>query len=275
LQTLYVRSAGPIVLMRRRPGAPIAAQVAPSLDWLGLMLPYTPLHHLLFDGASFPALVMTSGNLSEEPIASLNQEIAPRLHPLADFILLHNRTIHTHVDDSVVRVFGGRERLLRRSRGYAPAPIDIGMPAAEVLACGGELKNVFCLTKEHYAILSQHIGDLENLETMQAFEQILADMKRFFRVSPQAVAYDLHPQYLSTRYALALEGVEKIGVQHHYAHIASCMADNRLDGSVIGVAFNGTGYGTDGKIWGGEILVCDFSNFERAAHFPIYLSCGR
>ena len=257
----------PIVLMRRASNPNVSPHVAPGLHWLGVMLPYTPLHHLLFDGASFRALVMTSGNLSEEPIASLNQEIAPRLHPLADFVLLHNRTIHTRVDDSVVRVFGGKERVLRRSRGYAPVPIDLGAPVAQVLACGGELKNVFCLTKEHYAILSQHIGDLENLETMQAFEQTLADMTRFFRVTPQAVAHDLHPQYLSTRYALALEGVEKIGVQHHYAHIASCMADNRLDSPVIGVAFDGTGYGTDGKIWGGEILVCDFTGFERAAHF--------
>jgi hydrogenase maturation protein HypF len=167
----------------------------------------------------------------------------------------------------VVRIVAGKERVLRRSRGYTPVPIELGAPTAEVLACGGELKNVFCLTKKRYAILSQHIGDLENLETMQAFEQTLGDMRRFFRVSPRAVAYDLHPHYLSTRYALALEGVEKIGVQHHFAHIASCMADNRLDGPVIGVAFDGTGYGTDGKIWGGEILVCDFTGFERAAHF--------
>jgi hydrogenase maturation protein HypF len=156
---------------------------------------------------------------------------------------------------------------MRRSRGFAPVPIDLGAPVIEVLACGGELKNAFCLTKEHYAILSQHIGDLENLETMQSFEQTLANMTRFFRVTPRAVAYDLHPQYLSTRYALAMENIEQIGVQHHHAHIAACMADNRLHGTVIGVAFDGTGYGTDGKIWGGEILICDFSGFRRSAHF--------
>jgi hydrogenase maturation protein HypF len=231
------------------------------------MLPYTPLHHLLFDGAHFDALVMTSGNLSEEPIASRDEEVATRLHGLADDFLLHNRKIQTRVDDSVVRTFEGRERTLRRSRGYAPHPVDLGIPVEQILACGGELKNVFCLTKEHYAVLSQHIGDLENLETLEAFQETLEHMQRFFRISPVAVAHDLHPQYLSTRFALSLPGVQKIGVQHHHAHIASCMAENRLQGKVIGVALDGTGYGTDGKIWGGEFLVCDFAGFERYAHF--------
>jgi hydrogenase maturation protein HypF len=257
----------PIVLMPRRANAGVSQQLAPGIGWLGVMLPYTPLHHLLFEGGAFPALVMTSGNLSEEPIASLNEEVAPRLHPLADYVLLHNRTIHTRVDDSVVRTFKGRERTLRRSRGYAPHPIDLGFPVSEVLACGGEIKNTFCLTKQHYAIISQHIGDLENLETMQVFQDTLRHMQRFFRVSPRAVAHDLHPQYLTTRFALSLEGMRKVGVQHHHAHIASCMAENRLASKVIGVAFDGTGYGTDGKIWGGEILVCDFTGFDRAAHF--------
>jgi len=256
--------ARPIVL------APARAQlpgVAPDCDELGVMLPYTPLHHLLFDGASYDALVMTSGNLSEEPIASRNEEVAQRLHTLADFFLIHNRKIQTRVDDSVVRTFEGRERTLRRSRGFAPFPIDLGIPVEQILACGGELKNVFCLTKDHYAVLSQHIGDLENLETLRSFEETLDHMKRFFRISPVAVAYDLHPRYLSTRLALSMEGIEKIGVQHHHAHIASCMAENRLDGKVIGVALDGTGYGTDGKIWGGEFLVCDYADFERRFHF--------
>ena len=257
----------PVVLMPRRPHAAITNTVAPGIEWLGVMLPYTPLHHLLFDDAAFEVLVMTSGNLSEEPIASLNEEIEPRLHKLADDFLIHNRGIRTRVDDSVVRTFAGRERILRRSRGYAPQPVDLAMPVEQLLACGAELKNVFCLTKEHYAVLSQHIGDMENMETLEAFRETLEHMKRFFRIDPVAVAHDLHPGYLSTRFALALEGIDKIGVQHHHAHIASCMAENRLDGRVIGIAFDGTGYGTDGKIWGGEFLVCDYGGFERHTHF--------
>ncbi|MEQ1883778.1 MAG: carbamoyltransferase HypF [Bryobacteraceae bacterium] len=257
----------PIVLLQGRNSGGLSPRVAPGMRQVGVMLPYTPLHHLLFDGAEFDALVMTSGNLSEEPIACRNEEVAGRLHPLADFFLLHNRTIQTRADDSVVRTFEGRAIPFRRSRGYAPQPVNLGFPVEQVLACGGELKNVLCVTKEHYAVLSQHIGDLENLETLHVFEQTLDHMKRFFRVNPVAVGYDLHPHYLSTRFALALEGVEKIGVQHHHAHIGACMAENHLDGSVIGVALDGTGFGTDGKIWGGEFLVCDYAQFERRYHF--------
>jgi hydrogenase maturation protein HypF len=257
----------PVVLMRRREDARIAHHVAPGIGWIGIMLPYTPLHHLLFESAAYDALVMTSGNLSEEPIVSRNEEVPSRLHALADDFLVHNRRIQTRVDDSVVRTFEGRDRTLRRSRGYAPHPIDLGVPAEQILACGGELKNTLCLTKEHYAVLSQHIGDMENLETLEAFQETLGHMKRFFRICPVAVAYDLHPQYLSTRFALSLPGIEKIGVQHHHAHIASCMAENRLTGKVIGVALDGTGYGTDGKIWGGEFVVCDYAGFERRKHF--------
>jgi hydrogenase maturation protein HypF len=255
------------VLLARRPVSRISTEVAPGVPTLGVMLPYTPLHHLLFEGGDFDALVMTSANISEEPIAYRNEEVATRLDSLADYFLLHNRAIHTRVDDSVVRIFEGRERLLRRSRGYAPRPIELGFPAQEVLACGGELKNTFCLTKQHYAILSQHTGDLENLETLEFFEETLAHMKRFFRVTPRAVAYDLHPQYITTRLALAMPGIEKIGVQHHHAHIAACMAENGLREKVIGVALDGTGYGTDGLIWGGEFLVCDYAGFERRFHF--------
>ena len=257
----------PIVLLARRPGSRISNEVAPGVPTLGVMLPYTPLHHLLFEGGGFDALVMTSANTAEEPIAYRNEEVAARLHSLADYFLLHNRAIQTRVDDSVVRIFEGRERLLRRSRGYAPRPIELGFPAQEVLACGGELKNTFCLTKEHYAILSQHTGDLENLETLEFFEETLAHMKRFFRVTPRAVAHDLHPQYMTTRLALAMPGIEKIGVQHHHAHIAACMAENGLRDKVIGVALDGTGYGTDGLIWGGEFLICDYLSFERRFHF--------
>ena len=156
--------------------------------------------------------------------------------------------------------------MLRRSRGYVPHPVDLGVPLSEILACGAELKNTFCLTKGTYAILSQHIGDLENYETLVFFEETLANLKKLFRVEPRAVAYDLHPNYMSSRFALKLPLERKIGVQHHHAHIASCMAENHLRGKVIGVAFDGTGYGTDGKIWGGEFLVADFAGFERRAH---------
>ena len=212
------------------------------------MLPYTPLHHLLFEESpGYDALVMTSGNMSEEPIVSRNEDAWPRLKTLADHFLLHNREIQTRVDDSVVRSFEGREYPVRRSRGFAPEPIDLGMPVREILACGGELKNTLCLTKDHYAILSQHIGDLENLETMEFFRESLDHLQRFFRVSPVAVAHDLHPDYMSTRFALHESGLRPIGVQHHHAHIASCMADNGLSGRVIGVALDGTGYGTDGR----------------------------
>jgi hydrogenase maturation protein HypF len=256
----------PIVILARRPDAPISQALAPGNNTLGVMLPYTPLHHLLFDG-SFPALVMTSGNLSEEPIVTGNREAAGRLHSIADAFLFHNRDIHTRVDDSVTRVFAGKERVLRRSRGYAPHPVTLSFPVAEILACGAELKNTFCLTKQHYAFLSQHIGDLENYETLVFYRETLERMQQLFRIAPSAVAYDLHPQYLSTKLALEMTDVQQIGVQHHHAHIASCMAENGITDKVIGVAFDGTGFGTDGKIWGGEFLIADFTGFERRAHF--------
>lgn len=257
----------PIVLTRRRIGAGLSPLLAPGLMQVGVMLPYTPLHYLLFDEAQYDALVMTSGNLSEEPIACRNEDTAGVLNPLADYFLIHNRRIQIRVDDSVVRPFEGRERTLRRSRGFAPHPINLGRPVNQILAVGGELKNVFCLTKDHYAVLSQHIGDLENLETLHVFEETLEHMKRFFRVEPQAVAYDLHPRYLSTRFALGLEGIRKFGIQHHHAHVAACMAENHLEGKVIGIALDGTGYGADGKIWGGEFLIADYLGFERFSHF--------
>lgn len=265
--TLLTGTRRPIVLLIRRGGAMISDNVAPGNTRLGVMLPYTPLHHLLFEGSpGFDTLVMTSGNLSEEPIVSRNQEVWPRLKGLADHFLLNNREIQTRVDDSVVQSFEGQTYPVRRSRGFAPEPVDLGMPVREILACGGEMKNTLCLTKDHYAILSQHIGDLENLETMEFFRETLDHLKRFFRVAPVAVAHDLHPNYLSSRFALKECGLLPIGVQHHHAHIASCMADNGLDGQVIGVAFDGTGYGTDGRIWGGEFLVCGYGEFERRGH---------
>ena len=253
----------PIVVLR---GLETLPGVAPNNRTLGVMLPYTPLHHLLFEGAPYDALVMTSGNLSEEPIVVSNDEALTRLGGVADWFLLHNRDIYMRVDDSVVRTFEGAERVLRRSRGFAPEVMDLGREVPELLACGGELKNAFCLTKGRHAILSQHIGDLENYETLVFFEETLANLKKLFRVTPRAVVHDLHPQYLSTRYALDLD-LPKIGVQHHQAHIASCMLENGLSGEVIGVAFDGTGYGTDGAIWGGEFFAGGYAGFERRAHF--------
>ena len=261
----------PIVVMPRLATAPLAAGIAPGNDSVGVMLPYTPLHYMLFgdspsDPSEFSALVMTSGNLSEEPIITANDEAMRGLNGVADHFLLHNRDIHMRVDDSVVRTFEGRERVLRRSRGYVPLAIDLGEEMTEVLGFGAELKNTFCLTRGRFAILSQHIGDLENYETEQFFQETLARMQHLFKVEPRAVAHDLHLGYRSTRLALA-SGIErKFAVQHHHAHIASCMAENHLRGDVIGVAFDGTGYGLDGCIWGGEFLVANRAGFTRRAH---------
>jgi hydrogenase maturation protein HypF len=238
------------------------------------MLPYTPLHHLLFTGAPYSLLVMTSGNLSEEPIVVSNAEAHERLTGVPDWFLTHNRDIYMRTDDSVVRVFEGTERVMRRSRGFAPQTLDLGRRVPELLACGGELKNAFCLTKGQHAILSQHIGDLENYETLVFFEETLANLKKLFRVEPRAIAYDLHPLYLSTKYALGLPGLPKFGVQHHHAHIAACMVENGLSGEVIGVAFDGTGYGTDGAIWGGEFLVARYAGFERRGHLRYVTLAG-
>ncbi len=261
----------PIVLLRARLQNGIAPSVAPRQRNLGIMLPYTPLHHLLLQPApGIPdVLVMTSGNLSEEPIAIGNEEALMRLRDLADAFLLHNRDIYIRCDDSVVRVFRGAELPIRRSRGYAPYPVHLGADAIPLLACGAELKNTFCLTRGPYAFLSQHIGDLENVETLRSFEMSVAHFERLFRVHPQALAYDLHPDYLATRYALQRAGRESlpaIGVQHHHAHIAACLAEHQRPGPVIGVAFDGTGYGEDGAIWGGEFLIADLHGYRRAAH---------
>lgn len=256
----------PIVLLPKKPATPIAADVAPGNRFLGVFLPYTPLHYLLFAADQFPALVMTSANVSEEPIVTDNQEAVERLHDLADFLLVHDRDIVRRCDDSVVRMASGRLRQLRRSRGYVPAPVFLHKEIPPILAVGGELKNTVCLTRGTEVFLSQHIGDLENLEAYRFFEESVAHLKRILEVEPRVMAYDLHPDYFSTRWALAQKGVELVGVQHHHAHIASCMAENHLEGKVIGIALDGTGYGTDGTIWGGEVLLADYSDFERVAH---------
>ena len=338
----------PIVLLRRRPDSSIAHQCAPGQAHLGIMLPYTPLHHLLFEGsrgattygrkeqrsddlrskgaeerrptvvrsaedALSPsphpptALVMTSGNLSEEPIAYHNDEARERLASLADAFLMHDRDIHVRCDDSVMRVVGeplsvsgepsavNREPStvygiqntdyelrntdyalrtllpIRRSRGYAPFPVKLPWEIPPTLAAGAELKNTFCLTNGRYAFLSHHIGDMENYETLTSFEEGVAHFERLFRVKPELIAYDFHPNYLASRYALERaerERITAVGVQHHHAHIAACLAENGHvgDSPVIGVSFDGTGYGDDGAIWGGEFLIADYAAYQRPYH---------
>lgn len=265
----------PIVLVRRREESSLVREVAPNNPLVGLMLPYTPLHHLLLNDADRP-LVMTSGNLSEEPLAYRNDEALERLGQMADLFLMHDREIETRCDDSVARVISGRPVVLRRSRGYVPRAIRIAPPlGAPVLACGALLKNTFCIGSGDGAYLGPHIGDLENLEAYRSFEDSIVRMERFVRVKPDVIAYDLHPEYMSTRYALNRPEQIKIGVQHHHAHVASAMAEHGLAGPVIGVAYDGTGYGTDGTAWGSEVLIARHETFERVATFrPIALPGG-
>ncbi|MGD8866138.1 MAG: carbamoyltransferase HypF [Gemmatimonadales bacterium] len=267
LATLASRER-PIVLLKRRPEIDIAAEVAPGLDTLGLMLPYTPLHHLLLRAFGGP-LVMTSGNLSEEPIATGNREAVRRLGDIADDFLLHDRDIYARYDDSVVRVIGDDVVPLRRARGYAPTPIDLPFTASrEILACGAQQKSTFCLVKESKAFISQHIGDLENLETLEHYESALETFRRLFRVEPRLIAHDMHPDYMSSHLAhdFPAPSAFRVVVQHHHAHIVSAMVEHGLREPVIGVAYDGTGYGLDGAIWGGEILAATWAKFERVGH---------
>jgi hydrogenase maturation protein HypF len=257
----------PIVLMPKTKNSAIAENVAPKQFDLGLFLPYTPLHHLLFAAGKFTALVMTSGNLGEEPIAIENLEAVVRLGNIADFFLVHDREILLRCDDSVVRHSAGGVRQIRRSRGYVPAPVRLHKELPRILAVGGELKNTFCLTRRNMAFLSQHVGDLENIESWDFFRDSVAYLSRILEIEPEVIAHDLHPDYLSTKWATTQTGTRLVGVQHHHAHIAACMAENLIDGRVIGLALDGTGYGTDGKIWGGEALIASYASFKRAAHF--------
>lgn len=255
----------PIVLLRAREDAAVAPSVAPRNRYLGFMLPYTPLHYLILKN-HFRALVMTSGNLSEEPIAIANDEAIRRLSGIADAFLLHNREILQRCDDSIVRVYGGEARVLRRSRGFVPAPVFLKTPTrVSILACGPELKNTVALSRGETVFLSQHIGDLDNPEAFRFFEHAIEHLKKILEVEPEAIAYDLHPEYLSTKWALKQESLPKVGVQHHHAHLASVMAENGVEDRIIGLVLDGTGMGTDGTIWGGEVLVGDFSEFERWA----------
>ncbi len=310
-EKILISNRRPIVLLKKLKNN-LPEEISPKNNYVGFMLPYTPLHYLLFYyptpftppidkegivGANFDALVMTSGNISEEPIVVDNEEAVSKLSGIADAFLVHNRDIFMRVDDSVVRVNNfevmttpgpplhnegstpsaggqrgvtkGRSSLsfIRRSRGYVPDPVPLHDDGPEVLGCGADLKNVFTLTKGSFAIPSQHIGDMENYETLLFFEESLKNLKDVYRVNPQVLAYDLHPMYLSTQWALRQDGIKKIGIQHHYAHVASVMAEKGIKEKVIGVSFDGTGYGVDGNLWGAEFLIADIKGFKRACHF--------
>jgi hydrogenase maturation protein HypF len=273
---LLAAPARPIVLVRRLPSAAVAAEVAPGNPHLGVMLPYTPLHHLIADALGSTPLVMTSGNRSDEPIAYEDSYAWDRLKGIADVFLLHNRPIHVRCEDSVTRVVAGQELPVRRSRGYAPAPLRLPMSCPwPILATGGQLKATFALGRDQIAFVSHHLGDLDDYRAFRQFEHDIALYERLFEIEPRQLAHDLHPDYASTHYARERAGrnapgsadaVVLVPVQHHHAHVASCMAEHGLTEPVIGVAFDGTGYGTDGTIWGGEFLVGDYTSFRRAAH---------
>jgi hydrogenase maturation protein HypF len=276
---LLTARARPIVLAMRRRGAPVAKAVAPRAAELGLMLPYSGLHHLLAGDAVTP-LVLTSGNVSDEPIAYEDADAFARLAPIADAFLTHDRPIHIRTDDSVtraVRVPGGdRPLVLRRSRGHVPDGIPLPVETSEhLLACGAELKSTFCLAKGRRAWVGHHIGDLENYETLRSYRQGIAHFERVFDVEPRLCAHDLHPEYLSTKYALERAGVETVGVQHHHAHLAACLAEHGEHGPALGAIFDGTGYGEDGTIWGGEILFGGAASYERVGHLrPVPMPGG-
>jgi hydrogenase maturation protein HypF len=264
---LLTSTARPIVLLPTRVGAGLAEEVAPGCPELGVILPYTPLHHLLLASVGTP-LVMTSGNTSDEPIAYRDADARTRLRGVVDLFVTHDRPIQAACDDSVARVVGDTPRLVRRSRGYVPLAVRLPVAAPRpVLACGGELKSTFALVRDGEAFLSQHLGDLTSEGAFRGFVDAVGHFRRLFDLTPEVVAHDLHPVYRSTIYAQSLEGVERVAVQHHHAHIASCLADNGVDRPVIGVAWDGSGYGADGLVWGGEFLVADLAGFERAGHF--------
>jgi hydrogenase maturation protein HypF len=264
-QRLLLSPECPIVLLRRRTGPLLVApQIAPGNPMLGVMLPCTPLHHILMRDLGFP-IVATSGNLTDEPICTDEHEALDRLNGLADFFLVHNRPIQRPMDDSIVQVVHGREMVMRRARGYAPLPVHLKTEAPAALAVGAHLKNTVALARGHEVFISQHIGDLETAQAWAVFRNMAADLPGLYETDPGIVACDLHPEYLSTQYACQL-GAEVHHVQHHWAHVLSCMADNELEGPVLGVAWDGTGFGPDGTIWGGEFLVPAGDSFERFAH---------
>jgi hydrogenase maturation protein HypF len=278
-QTLLEGPERPIVIARRRPRAEVAGAVAPHSPDLGVMLPYSPLHHLLLADCG-GVLVMTSGNASDEPIAYEDTDALERLGAIADGFLLGDRPIHTRTDDSVVRSLSPRLRaaplLVRRSRGYVPRSVDLPLAATRpILACGAELKNTFCLAKDRRAWVGHHVGDLRNWETLRSFREGVTHFEALFAVEPDLVAHDLHPDYLSTRYALEREGPERIAIQHHHAHLAACLAEHGVEGEAVGAIYDGTGLGPDGTVWGGELLAGGLRGYERAGSlFPVPLPGG-
>ena len=265
----------PILIARRRPDAPVAPSVAPGSPDLGVMLPYTPLHHLLLAGAGGD-LVMTSGNVSDEPIAYEDEDAVERLAGIADAFLLHDRPIETRVDDSVLRAAGSRRLMVRRSRGFVPDSIALPVPAGRPLvACGAELKSTFCVARGSRAWVGHHIGDLKNYETLRSFSDGIAHFERLFAVAPEVVAHDLHPEYLSSKYATERDGVDLLGVQHHHAHLAAVLAEHGRRGPALGAIFDGSGYGPDGTVWGGELLAGGLTGYERVGHlWPVRLPGG-
>jgi len=290
-EELLLSPKRPILLLKKRTSSKLPLEIAPGQNRIGVMLPYTPLHYLLFsEEESFPVspykvLVMTSANFSGNPILTDNQQVKIMLGSIADFFLFHNRDIHIHCDDSVVCALSKTSPAknvvipIRRSRGYAPEPIGSPLVSGSVLGVGAELKNTFCLTKGKYAFLGQHIGDLKNLETLQSFQESIQHFQSLFRVNPELIVYDFHPDYLSTRYAqerAADEGLPTLKTQHHHAHIAACLADNNYqqDQPVIGLAFDGVGIGDDGAVWGGEILIADYLEYNRIGHLDYFLLPG-
>ena len=260
----------PIVLLRKKNNSiqiPLVESISSRLNLLGVMLPYMPFHYLLFRSLKTAAIVLTSGNFSDEPILTDNALALEKFSALTGLIVLHNRDIYNRTDDSVVKVINGEERILRRSRGYVPSPVLTVLNTDGIIAFGAELTNCFCVGKKQNAYLSQHIGDLQGIETVEFYEQTISRFISLFRIKPSLVAIDMHPMYISTKTGLAMENLPVVHVQHHHAHIASCMAENMLDEKIIGVALDGTGYGTDGNTWGSEFFICDLNDFERITHF--------
>jgi hydrogenase maturation protein HypF len=268
-ESMLTTSARPIVLARKHVSSRIAPSVAPGIPWFGIFLPYAPLHHLLLADSRITALVMTSANLSEEPIAIDNDEARSRLGQIADAFLMHDREILQRCDDSVMALVDGAPQVIRRARGFVPLSIPLPMNAPPLLAVGGHLKNVFTLARGRFAYQSQHLGDLENVTGLDFFRESLGHLMHTFEIEPEAVVHDLHPGYLSTGWAREWATEQKlplIAVQHHHAHIGACMAEHGLEGPVIGLSLDGTGYGADGRIWGGEVLIARLDGFERFAH---------
>jgi len=273
-ESLLLSPESPIVLLKRKsnPDINIAPSIAPKNPYLGVMLPYTPLHHILMRLIGKP-IVATSGNISDEPICIDNKEAIERLGDIADFFLVHNRRIVRHIDDSVVAVFNGEPVVLRRSRGYAPLPVEINRQTRPVLAVGGHLKNTVAFAFRNKVFISQHIGDLETYQAYLAFKRATSDLPQMYEKKATAIVCDLHPDYLSTKFAEE-SGLPLLKVQHHYAHILSCVAENKIDYPVLGIAWDGTGYGVDGTIWGGEFLLVNQGEFKRVAHLKQFLLPG-